>query len=260
MSVVAGGAYQIKAGADVVEAGQHGGDVGLQRQIIQRQDQHRHHSNGAVGRHVGVDPLDGLLIHRGPVHLNKVHAAGVEHLPNPGVEALAQKQQPGTLDAAPRTARAGAYDHQHHQDGPGKLGPQVKVRRGKARGGHDAGHGKGRVVKGAPDAAVEGINVGSDNGDGAKEDGQIHPQLLIEKSLLEPADEHQKIDAEVHPEKGHKDGTHRLQIGRVARHGVILDAETAGTRRAEGGAEAVEKGHPSRQQKHNAQHRQGDIE
>ena len=86
------------------------------------------------------------------------------------------------------------------------------------------------------------------------------PRYTIKKGLPDPAQKKHEVDTEIHPKQGHEHGTNALQVGRIPRYRVIFDPKAAGTRSAEGGTEAVKKGHPPHQKKQHAQDGKGDID
>ena len=95
-----------------------------------------------------------------------LHPAGVQHLPGIAAEGLEKQQGPGQLQAARRTAGAGAGNHQNHEDGLGEAGPEVEVRGGEACGGDDAAHLEGCLTDGLAHRVVEAPEIPGDEKDG----------------------------------------------------------------------------------------------
>ena len=261
MGEVAHGAHHVHAGAHVVQAGEHPGDGGLQGLLVQCHHQHGEDGGDAVEHHVAVGVVDDALVHQLAVHVDLGHLPGPDDPLQAPPAGLEQQQHPGRLDAPAGGPGAGPHDHQRHQDHLGEGGPQVEVRGGKARGGHNGGHLEGRVVQRlAQVPVILGGDVPGDEGGGPGHDPQVEPKLLVVQHLAELPQEHQVVDAEIHPEQRHEYGAHRLQVSAVPCHAVVLDGKAAGARRAEGDGQRVEQGHATQQQQGDLDEGHGDID
>ena len=178
----------------------------------------------------------------------------MQQLAKARLHVLEDEEQADGLDAAAGGAGAGPGDHQHQEKGPGELRPEVEVGDGKAGGGHDAAGVEGGLVDAHPHRAHLGVDVAGDDGRDAEHDGEVEPHLLVLEGGA-PVAKEEVVDAEIDPEEGHKDGADPLQVDGIAGHAVVFDAEAPGAGGAEGGAEAVEEGHPPRQQEEDADDR-----
>ena len=61
---------------------------------------------------------------------------------------MMELKETGNLDAAAGTAGTGTYKHQHNQNGFAGFRPLVEIRGGKAGGGDNRSHLKGRLSQG----------------------------------------------------------------------------------------------------------------
>ena len=72
-----------------------------------------------------------------------------------------------------------------------------------------------------------------DDGDSHRYHGNISLDLFERESAFELTQEQEIIGVEVDSEQEHEDCRDPLNIGRIAREAVCLNAESAGTRRSE---------------------------
>ena len=174
---------------------------------------------------------------------------------------LAQNHHSGNLNPAAGGAGTGAHHHQHHQNQPAQLGPEVKVRRTEARCRDDGGHGKKGVVQRIQRRGKQPQDVHRDDERTGCDDGKIHPHLSIAPGHGVLFHEEKEVNVEIHAEQHHEYGDDTLQIvAGVGPHGGVFNAEAAGTGSAEGGAQAVKQGHPPQAQQHNLGSRHGDVD
>ena len=87
-------------------------------------------------------------------------------------------------------------------------------------------------------ASIQTEGVANDQDNASKDNSQIQTQLLIAENASDFSEQDQIITAEVDTKQCHEYGGNILQIRRITGHGVILDAETAGT----GGAQGMDGG------------------
>ena len=176
---ITGGAHGLQTGTDVVEAGQHRGDVGGGGKTVQRDEDDADDDNDHISGQVGIGVIQNLFIYHLVVVSHHLDFPGMDDLADIAAEALEQKQHPHAFDAAAGGSRAGADDHQHQEDGLGKAGPEVKVGGGKAGGGDDAGHLKGGVAKSLLQCGIQPADVPGNQGCAAQHQSAIEPQLLV---------------------------------------------------------------------------------
>ena len=210
---IAGGAHSLQTGADIVEAGQHRGEIGACGEAVQRDDGKYRKENDHIGGEVGVGVVQDLLIHDGTVVADYFYLPGVQHLPDVPAQTLHQQQDPGHLQAAAGGACAGTHHHQAQQYGFGEAGPQVKVRGGIARGSDDGAYLEGGVADGFLQGGVQVPDVQTDQKDAAQDDAEVQPYLLVLDDALPLPEQNQIIAAEVDTEQDHKHGGHVLQRG-----------------------------------------------
>ena len=165
------------------------------------------------------------------------------------------------LDAARGGARAAAHNHhqqQHHFD---RHGPEVKIRRGIAGGGHHAGHLEAAVAQRLPEAMIARQQQHGGKNRRRSIDAQIPVQLLAAQRIAPvPRDgtvKQREIDAEQHHEKRDDPLDQWAVEGRDA--GAVI-AEAARARRAEGMDRRVVGIHPRQQQHRKLQRRQGGVD
>lgn len=204
--------------------------------------------------------MNNAVFHRAAVELHHLHAARMDHLPQIAAQILEQQERPNAFDSAAGAACAGAEHHQHQQYSLGKSRPLIKIHRRKAGSGHDAADLESRVVQAIRRRLHQRTDIPSNQQDSQRKGSQIKPHFLIPDHLPRMPDQQQIIDIEIHPEQQHKYGTHVLQIRRIARHAVGMNAESAGTGGTERRAQAVKQRHAAKKQKEHAQDGHADID
>ena len=102
-------------------------------------------------------------------------------------------------------------------------------------------------------------DIDGDHGRAGHGDADIKPQFLVKEHTLDFTQQQQIEAGKVHAEKEHEHRRHILQIGAVAGHTVVLDAEASGARRAIGGTEGLEQRHVTGHQENHVQHGQKNI-
>ena len=122
-TVVAGGSYSFKAGADVVEAGDDGREVGHGGEIIQRDHQKADDQDDDVSGKIGIGVIQDRLIYHLAVAADHLDLPGTDDLADVAPQALEDQQHADALDAAAGRAGAGTHHHEHQQNGFGKAGP-----------------------------------------------------------------------------------------------------------------------------------------
>ena len=122
-TVIAGRSYSFKAGADVIEAGDDGREVGHGGEIVQGDDQEACNNNDNVSCQIGIGVIQDRLIYHLAVAADHLDLPGTDDLADVASQALDQQQNPDALDAAAGRAGAGTHHHEHQQNGFGKAGP-----------------------------------------------------------------------------------------------------------------------------------------
>ena len=107
---IAGWAYGFQAGADVVEAAQHGGEVGAGGEAVQAQQQETDEQDEHIGNQVSVGAFHHLFVHRLVIVPDHLDPIWVQHLQETAAKALKQQNNPGNLNAAAGGAGTGADD------------------------------------------------------------------------------------------------------------------------------------------------------
>ena len=171
-----------------------------------------------------------------------------------------QHDHPGALDAAAGGAGTGATEHEDHQNHLGEVGPEHKVRRGKAGGGNDGRHLEEGVAQAVPHVLIDGHDIDGDQRGRARHQQQEEPGLIALERLLEPALKQKEVQAEVQGEEQGEDGDDDLSGGiTVGAHTEIAVGEAAGA----GGGKGVNEGIIQRQtadlQQNDLRQREGEV-
>lgn len=99
------GANRLQAGADVADAGHHGGKGGAEREVVQG----HHQAGGENDEHIGAqedgDGVQDLFLHHTSVQLDHVDRAGVDDLADLPADIFEQQQHPGAFDPRRRWTR-----------------------------------------------------------------------------------------------------------------------------------------------------------
>ena len=241
---VAHGTHDFQTGSDIVDAGRDRGKgrdevgaVGSEQQRRDREDQHIHRQEQVDAAHFCIVQRLSLKAHGGD-------GVGVQEPSHVGPGGLAKDHDPGDLDPAAGGTRAGAHEHQDHQDHFGERGPQIEVRRAVARGGDDGGYLEQGVAQRLQHAPVEVPDLQRDQQHSSRHDPQIGSQLLRMEHLAESADQQEIVQIEVDPEHQHEHADHNVEIGTVVgTHAEVAAAEAAGARGPERVDGRVEQGH-----------------
>ena len=148
------------------------------------------------------------------------------------------------LDAAACRTGTGAAEHDHDQQAPGVLGPEVKIRCRVAGGRDDGAHLEGRMVECKIKVFKHPPDVDRDRQDTEGDDPKV-PSHLTEAECLffVLSEEKDKVGIEVNAEEDHEDGDNGLLYKGIAGDTVAQHAETSGTGSAETETEAVKEGH-----------------
>ena len=200
------GAHLGKAGADVVQRGGNGGEVGHHVKAIQTDEEEGCRKDEDVGGHKDIGGADGLMVDHLAVHPDRGHHLRVKGLLELLAHSLAHQQEAADLYAAAGAACAGTHKHQHDKDLLGEGGPQVKITAGKTGGGDDRTHLEGGVAQGLAQAVVHAVNVGRDDDHSHTDDHKVGAHLLAGGSAAEAPHQQQEIGIEVHAKQDHKDG------------------------------------------------------
>ena len=160
------------------------------------------------------------MLHRLPFKSGLAHAPRMIHHCQFLQYGLGQDRHAGHLDTAAGTACTGAYEHENHQNRPGKFRPQFKVHRGKSRGRNDRCHLKGHMPERLSQSPEHGKGIDRDQQDGSSYDPQINPRLLAPERIPDIFCINQKIYVKVHAEQNHKhrqnDLNRRVILSRTA--------------------------------------------
>ena len=167
-------AAQTEAGADVVERRHDGRERGRAVVAVERDEQHRRRSDEHVQDKIGAHGPDRLAGDGLAVDGDDLHGVRVQDLAQLRLGRAHQDDHARDLQSAARRPGARTDDHEEHQDHAGKLRPQVKVLRAKARRGDDGGDGKSRVMQAEAEiAAVELHDVAGDEQRRAENDRHV---------------------------------------------------------------------------------------
>ena len=119
------------------------------------------------------------------------------------------------------------------------MGPEHKVRRGKAGGGDNGRHLEEGVAQAVPYVLIDGHDIYGDQRGGARHQQQEEPGLVALECLLEAALEQQKVQTKVQGEEQREDGDDNFGGGiSVGAHAEIAVGEATGS----GGGEGVDQG------------------
>ena len=173
----AGGAHHIEAGADVVEAGHSGGEMGFKAEGIKGDEKEGGHDTQGIQCKIGGCAGLSLFIHNPSLVAHHGNGAGVDHAADFRADHLGQDHHAADLQAAAGGAGAGAHEHQQQQNGLGKLRPEVKVGGGIARGGDDGRYLEGGVAQTFAPGRIHGGDVDGDGQYAGAHDAQIRPKL-----------------------------------------------------------------------------------
>lgn len=122
------------------------------------------------------------------------------------------------------------------------------------------GHLKGGVAEAFAYRREKMKNIQRNEQDTAGGDNEIRTQLLILENALKATEEKKIVAVEVHAEQKEENRRDNLNIGGIACHTVVQNAEAAGSRRAEGDTERVEQGHSAEHEKNHVKQCQGNID
>ena len=198
--------------------------------------------------------LDGFA-----VHLDLFDALGMDIGADLLAHRLAHDEEAGHLDAAAGGAGTGADEHQQHQHQLGRSGPQIKVAGGETGGGDDGGHLEKGLDQGIKHIFAHIQNADENHRCRAQDDGQIGAHLFHGKGILHVFQQDEIIGVEIDAEKDHKDGDDPLTIHRITGNTVVLDAKTAGARRAKAEGHGVKQRHAACQKQNDLDHRHHHI-
>ena len=173
---------------------------------------------------------------------------------------LAAHHPAGDLEAAARAARARADEHQQHENRLGERGPEIEVRRGKARRRDDRRHLEDRDAQIVLRRQADVIGVHEDEQRRAGDDRQIPAHLLAGERLLELLHEDEEVHVEVHAEDDHEDRDDPLNVRREAGKRVVAEAEAAGARRAERRTQRLKGDHAAQHEQQKLQNGEHDVE
>ena len=253
----AGRAHHVEAGADIVEAGHHGGEIGFKAERLQRDQQKRSNNAQRIERKISGGAVLGFFVDHLAFVAHHGNGAGMHHVADLVPDHLAEDHHAGDLKAAAGRTGARAHEHQQKQDRFGKAGPQIEVGGGVAGGGDDGRNLKCGVPQTLAHRFIHGCDVAGDGNHAGTHNAQIGPQLGAAQRLAETAQDHQEENVEVDTECQHADGDDPLEIRAVTGNAVGFDAETAGAGSTEGVYHAVIKRHAAGQQEND--HNGGDA-
>ena len=152
-------------------------------------------------------------------------------------------QETGNLDAAAGTAGTGTYKHQHDQNGFAGFRPLVEIRGGKAGGGDNRSHLKGRLCQGTEQATGKMPDIEGDKPHRSQNNQQIGTYLLHAKCFAELAEQQVIIKIEIDAEQDHKDRDNPLQCVGITGNAVSADTKTTGTGGTNTGGHRIEQRH-----------------
>ena len=247
------GAYLRKARADVVQSSCNGCEVRHHIKAIQTDEQEGDHEDEEIRAHKHIGGADGLVVQQLAVHADGGHHLWVQRLLELLAKGLAQNEDAAHLDAAAGAARAGTNEHEHHQNFFGEGGPQVKITAGKTGSGDDGTHLKGCLTHRFAKAVIKAVDIGRDNANCHQNNGEVAAHLLADDAV-EFTQQQQEVGIEVDTEQDHEDSHDPLDVGRKAGKAVVLEAEAAGARRAEGREHGLKQRHAAQHQEYQLQH------
>ena len=97
MAIVAGGAHLLHAGADIIEAGQHCGEIGSDGVVVDA-DQHKAENNDAhISGQIGIGVRDHFFADDLPVVSDKLHTAVFKDLRDIAGKTFDQIHETGDL-------------------------------------------------------------------------------------------------------------------------------------------------------------------
>ena len=234
--IITGRTDCLQTGTNIIKACQHRAEIRTDGESIQRDHNKTEQQYDHVGRQVRIGAVQNLFVHHLIIDADGLNPAVMQHLMDVSPENLEQQQRPGTLQTASGGAGAGTHHHQKQQNALAESRPQTKIRGCKACRRHNGGHLKRRMTNRLAQTSIEAPEIQGNQQDAAKENAHIQPKLLISPYASEITDHQQIIAAKIHAEQHHKDCGHILDIGGIACQGIVLHAEDAGARRAEGRA------------------------
>ncbi len=105
---IAGGAHCLKAGANIIKAGQYSGEIGHQRESIHRDQQKAGHKDHHIGHQIGISIGQHLFLHSLTVQPHHLYLLGMDDLAHAPQHIFYQQQGSAAFETASRTACAGA--------------------------------------------------------------------------------------------------------------------------------------------------------
>ncbi len=200
------------------------------------------------------------MLHRPPVHVDPLHALRVDIGAEFSPHRFNKHNKAGYLNAAARAARASADKHQHHQNRPGRLRPQIKIHRGKTRGRDDRRHLKRHMTQTSEKSHGRVISVDQYDTCGGQNHQKVSPHFLHAKSCLPFFKQKKKIHIEIHAKQKHKNRRYPLNVRGIPGHTVILNAKAPRTRRTESRSHRIKYRHAAQKQQHDLHHGQKQID
>ena len=198
-------ACHTQRGSHVVDGGGDGGKCADQIQVFQRNDEQRDHEDPRHAAKIGEYDAQRTVVHILALEADAADGARMQERSQAGANRLARHGDARDLQSAARAARAGADEHQHHQNAARELRPQVKIDGGESRRRDDGGHLEDRDAHILLHAERHVVDIGADQHGRHQDNEQIPAHLLTAQRLFELTQQEQVIHVEVHAECDHED-------------------------------------------------------